>query len=145
MFLAYNQRAYPQNVQVLKDLLAARQDLATTLGYRNYADLATADQMMGTSSHVEALLNQLDDASKSIGKREYGQLLAFAQQQQPGLTSISEADAGYWGEQYRRQKYDFDAQSVRPYFPYDEVQAGILKTASRLFHVTFKPVKDAVV
>jgi thimet oligopeptidase len=145
MFLAYNRRAYLQNVQVLKDLLAARHDLATTLSYANYADLATADQMMGTSSHVEALLNQLDDASGDVAKREYGQLLAFAQQQQPGLTSISESDAGFWGEQYRRQKYDFDAQSVRPYFPYDEVQAGILQTASRLFHVTFKPVKDAVV
>jgi len=34
---------------------------------------------------------------------------------------------------------------VRPYFPYDQVQAGILKTASRLFHVSFKPVKDAQV
>ena len=34
---------------------------------------------------------------------------------------------------------------MRPYFPYDAVQAGILQTASRLFHVTFKPVKDAVV
>src|ERR1022692_1800666 len=145
MFLAYNQRAYPQNVQVLKDLLATRQELATTLGYANYADLATADQMMGTSSHVEALLNQLNDVSQAIAKREYGQLLAFAQQQQPGLTRISESDAGYWGEQYRRQKYDFDAESVRPYFTYDEVQAGILKTAARLFHVTFKPVKDAVV
>ena len=145
MFLAYNQRAYPQNVQVLKDLLATRQELATTLGYANYADLATADQMMGTSSHVEALLNQLNDVSQAIAKREYGQLLAFAQQQQPGLTRISESDAGYWGEQYRRQKYDFDAESVRPYFTYDEVQAGILKTAARLFHVTFKPVKGAVV
>jgi thimet oligopeptidase len=145
MFLAYNQRAYPQNAQVLKDLLAARQDLATTLGYANYADLATADQMMGTSSHVEAFLNQLDDASQAMAKREYGQLLAFAQQQQPGLTSISESDGAYSGEQYRRQKYDFDAQSVRPYFPYDEVQVGILKTAARLFHVTFKPVKNAVV
>jgi thimet oligopeptidase len=31
MFLAYDQRAYPKNVQVLKDLLAARQELATTL------------------------------------------------------------------------------------------------------------------
>ena len=145
MFLAYNQRAYPQNVQVLKDLLATRQELATTLGYANYADFATADQMMGKSSNVEALLNQLDDASRAIAKREYGQLLAFAQQQQPGLTTISESDAGYWAEQYRRQKYDFDAESVRPYFPYDEVQAGILMTAARLFHVTFKPVKDAVV
>ena len=145
MFLAYNQRAYPQNVQVLKDLLATRQELATTLGYKNYADLATADQMMGTSSRVEALLNQLDDVSQAIAKREYGQLLAFAKQQQPGLTNISESDGGYWAEQYRRQKYDFDAESVRPYFPYDEVQAGILKIAARLFHVTFKPVKDAVV
>ncbi len=145
MFLAYNQRAYPKNVQVLKDLLAARYDLATTLGYANYADLATADQMMGTSGHVETLLNQLDEASQAIAKREYGQLLAFAKQQQPGLTTISESDAPYWSEQYRRQKYDFDAQSVRPYFPYDEVQTGILKTAARLFHVTFKPVKDAVV
>jgi len=72
-------------------------------------------------------------------------LLAFAQTQQPGLTAISQADSGYWGELYRRARYNFDAQSVRPYFPYDEVQAGILKTAARLFHLTFKPVKDAVV
>ena len=77
------------------------------------------------------------------GKREYAELLAFAQKQQPGLTSISDADAGYWSEQYRRAKYDFDAQSVRPYFPYNEVQAGILKTAARLFHVEFRPVTDA--
>ena len=45
-------------------------------------------------------------------------------------------------EQYRRAQFDFDAQSVRPYFPYTEVQAGILATASRLFHVSFKPVKN---
>ena len=145
MFLAYEGRAYPQNVQVLKDLLAARQDLATTLGYAHYADLATADQMIGSAANVEALLNQVDEASRGAAKREYGELLAFAQEREPGLKSISQSDGGYWGEQYRRARYDFDAQSVRPYFPYDEVQAGILKTAARLFHVEFKPVKDAVV
>jgi len=145
MFLAYEGRAYPQNVQVLKDLLAARQDLATTLGYAHYADLATADQMIGSAANVEALLNQVDEASRGAAKREYGELLAFAQEREPGLKSISQSDGGYWGEQYRRARYDFDAQSVRPYFPYDEVQAGILKTAARLFHVEFKPVRDAVV
>ena len=145
MFLAYYGRAYPANLPVLKDLLAARQDLATALGYANYADLATADQMMASSSHVETLLKDLDDASRTIAKREYDQLLAFAQQQQPGLTSISASDAGYWSEQYKRAKYDFDAQSVRPYFPYSQVQPGILSTAARLFHVEFRPVKDAVV
>ena len=34
MFLAYTNRAYPKNTQVLKDLLTARQDLATTLDIR---------------------------------------------------------------------------------------------------------------
>jgi thimet oligopeptidase len=32
---------------------------------------------------------------------------------------------------------------VRPYFPYTQVQEGILATAARLFHVDFKTVPDA--
>jgi thimet oligopeptidase len=145
MFLAYDDRAYPQNVQVLKDILTARQDLATILGYAHWADLATADQMIGSAANVQAMLNQVDEASRSAAHTEFEQLLAFAQQREPGLKSISQSDRRYWSEQYRRAKYDFDAQSVRPYFPYDQVQAGILKTAARLFHVEFKQVKDAVV
>ncbi len=143
MYLAYTDRAYPKNVEVLKDILMARQELATTLGYATYADLATADQMIGSASNLKSFLNQVDEASRDIGKREYAMLLEFAQKQQPGLTSISASDSGFWSEQYRRSKYDFDAQSVRPYFPYDEVQAGVLKTAARLFHVEFRKVTDA--
>ena len=138
MFLAYSQRAYPANKQVLLDLLQARQDLATILGYHSYADLATADQMMGTAANVKTMLDGVGDASRDAGKREFAQLLAFAQSKQPGLTTISQSDQRYWMEQYRRSFYNFDAQSVRPYFPYNEVQAGILKTASRLFKVEFK-------
>jgi len=145
MYLAYNQRAYPKNDPVLMDLLNTRQQLATTLGYPTYADLATADQMMGSAKNVQALLDRVDTASRGPARREYARLLAFAQKRRPGLTNISMSDAGYWREQYRRATYDFDAQSVRPYFPYNEVQAGILKTAARLFHVQFKAVPDAKV
>ncbi len=48
MYLAYNDRAYPANKQVLLDLLAAREEMATLLGFRSWADLATVDQMMGS-------------------------------------------------------------------------------------------------
>ncbi len=145
MWVAYNMRAYPQNEQVLRDLLAARQELATTLGYAHYADLAAADQMIGSAANVQRLIDEVDTVSKPAAQREYDQLLAFAQQRVPDLKSISRADAAYWVEQYRRAQFSFDAQSVRPYFPYAQVQAGILSTAARLFHVSFKPVKDAVV
>lgn len=145
MYEAYHRRAFPQNEKVLRDMLTARQELATTLGYPRFADLATADQMIGSAANVEKLIDQVDAASRPAAQREYNDLLAFVQQRQPGIESISLTDAQYWMEQYRRAKFDFDAQSVRPYFPYSEVQAGILATASRLFHVSFKQVTNVVV
>jgi thimet oligopeptidase len=144
MYQAYDGRAYPQNDHVLHDLLAARQDLANTLGYANFAGLATADQMIGNPANVQKLLDEVDTVSRPTAEREYNALFSLAQQKLPGITAISRADTHYWMEQYRRDHFNFDAQSVRPYFPYGEVQAGILATASRLFHVSFKPVKDAV-
>jgi thimet oligopeptidase len=145
MYQAYHGRAFPQNEKVLRDLLTARQELATTLGYAHFADLATADQMIGSAAGVEKLIDQVNQASRAPAQREYEELLAFARQRQPGIQTISLADGQYWIEQYRRAKFNFDAQSVRPYFPYSEVQAGILATASHLFHVSFKQVKDVVV
>ena len=145
MYLAYNSRAYPKNTQVLRDLLATRQELATLLGYPHFADLNTADTMIGSSANITRLIDQVDAVSRPVASREYAEILAFAQKRQPGITSLSQADKLYWQEQYRRARYDFDAQAVRPYFPYAEVQAGILSTAARLFHISFKPVKDAVV
>ncbi|MDQ1694505.1 MAG: thimet oligopeptidase, partial [Acidobacteriaceae bacterium] len=48
-------------------------------------------------------------------------------------------------EQYRRHAFAFDSQAVRPYFPYRQVEAGVLTTAARLFHVEFRPATDAEV
>lgn len=145
VYIAYDSRAYPQNVQVLHELLEARQELATTLGYAHYADMSATDKMIGSSANIQHLLDQLDQISRSASQREYEQLLTFAKERDSQINSISVADSRYWMEQYRRATYNFDAQEVRPYFPYAEVQAGILKTAARLFQVSFKPVKDAVV
>ncbi len=138
MFLAYNTRAYPANQQVLMDLLAVRQELASTLGFATWADLATADQMMGSAANVKQFLAELDAASKPGGEKEYAMVLAFARERQPGLTAIDAASATYWYEQYRRTAFDFDSQSVRPYFPYEPVQQGVLDTAAKLFHVEFR-------
>ena len=138
MFLAYNTRAYPQNKQVLLDLLAIRKQVAELLGFSNWADLATADQMMESAANMRVFLDELDEASKAGAEKEYALLLEFSGQQQ-----IDAASRGYWLEQYRRSAFSFDSQSVRPYFPYDRVQQGILSTAARLFQVEFRPAPHA--
>jgi len=139
MFLAYNTRAYPANKQILMDLLGTRQEIASILGFRSWADLATADQMMGSAANVRTFLAKLDEASREGALREHELILDFARQKQPGLEAIDTTSRGYWYEQFRRSAFDFDSQSVRPYFPYAKVEAGVLETAAKLFKIEFHP------
>jgi Zn-dependent oligopeptidase len=138
MFLAYNTRAYPANQQILLDLLATRQEMATVLGFRSWADLATADQMMGSAANVRKFLARLDEASRDGAAHEHTLILDFARQRQAGLEEVDITSRGYWYEQFRRSAFDFDSQSVRPYFPYAKVEAGVLETAARLFKIEFQ-------
>jgi thimet oligopeptidase len=138
MFLAYNTRAYPANQQILLDLLATRQEIATLLGFSSWANLATADQMMGSAANVRSFIAKLEEASRAGAEREYEMVLAFAKAQKPDLKVMNAASRGYWYEQYRRAAFAFDSQSVRPYFPYAQVEQGVLDTASKLFGVVFR-------
>lgn len=152
MFLAYNSRAYPVNAKILLELLATRQEIAEVLGFRSWADLATADQMMRSAANVREFLEKLDEASREGARLEHAEVLKFARGREPGLPpqrqrpvaggpeleAIDMTARGYWYEQFRRAKFDFDSQSVRPYFPYAQVEAGVLRTAARLFKVEFR-------
>jgi thimet oligopeptidase len=145
MFLAYNTRAFPVNRELFLDLFRTRHAIANLLGFATWADLATADQMIGSAASMKKFLDRLEQSTRAGAQREYGIILDFVRSQRPGLAAIDAASRGYWLEQYRRQAFAFDSQAVRPYFPYAQVEAGVLATASRLFKVEFRPAGDAEV
>ena len=138
MFLAYNTRAYPVNKQILLDLLSTRREIASILGFTSWADLATADQMIGSAANIRAFLSKLNETSRESALREHQLVLDFARTRQPHLADIDIVSRAYWYEQFRRSAFDFDSQSVRPYFSYASVQAGVLQIAARLFKVEFR-------
>ena len=142
MYLAYNTRSYPENKEILLDVLKTRYQLAKTLGYPTFADLATADLMIGSAANMKSFLNEVDVASRAASRREYEMMLAFARQKRPDLQALPYYGRFYWEDQFARANFNFDSQSVRPYFPYDRVQQGILDTASKLFHVSFQAAPD---
>jgi thimet oligopeptidase len=145
MFLAYNTRAFPANRELLLELFRTRHAIANLLGFATWADFATADQMIGSAEAMKRFLERLEAATRAGALREYGIIFDFARSQRPGLEAIDAASRGYWLEQYRRKEFAFDSQAVRPYFPYAQVEAGVLATAARLFKVEFRPAMDAEV
>jgi thimet oligopeptidase len=145
MYLAYNDRGYPANKQVLLDLLAGREEMASLLGFRSWADLATVDQMMGSAAKMRGFLNEVEEAARETAVREFTELEAFVRERDAKALPLTLSDARYWEEQFRRARYDFDSQSVRPYFPYEQVEAGVLATAGKLFRVRFVANAEAKV
>ncbi len=139
--LAFNNRAYPQNLDVLKRMLGTRYEIATLLGYKSWADYNAADKMMGTGSRIAEFIRDLDKAARPVAEKEFKMLLAEKKKSHPEATTISLPEKSYLQEQVRRSSFNFDSQSVRPYFPYQRVKQGILDTAATLFHVTFQQEK----
>ena len=138
LFLAFNTRAYPKNRDVLTKMLRTRHEIAATLGYNSWADYNAADKMIGSGARIADFIRELDQAVRPLAEREFQMLLAEKKKSDPRATAIGLEEKGYVLEQVRRSSFDFDSQSVRPYFPYARVEQGILETAATLFHVTFQ-------
>ena len=143
LYEAFNNRAYPKNKDVLMRMAATRAEIAKLLGFATWADLNAAPRMASTSARVARFIEDVETAARPIMEREYATLLAEKRKHDPNASEVFDFENSYLSEQVRRANYDFDSQSVRPYFPYAEVRQGILDTASKLFHVTFVPEKDA--
>jgi thimet oligopeptidase len=63
LYTEYQNRAYPANRETLGKILAKRYELATTLGYKNWADYVTEDKMIKSASKVSDFVEQLKKAA----------------------------------------------------------------------------------
>ena len=140
MYMEYNNRGYPKNMEVLDKMIARRAELAKLVGFTNWADYITADKMVESASKASQFIDRIVEASGPKAAREFETLLKRKQQEVPGATGVTDWERSYYAELVRKASYDFDSQSVRPYFAFDRVKQGLFDVTSRLFGVTYRPV-----
>ena len=139
MYVESQNVGYPQNAEVLKQILVVRGELAKALGFENWAAYDTASRMAGDPRTVSDFIDKVVAASAAGAAREYAELVARKQQDAPGAP-FNAWDRQRYGELVRRANYDFDSQSLRPYLPFERVLNGVLNLTSTIFGVTFKRV-----
>jgi thimet oligopeptidase len=131
------QRGYPANVDVIRDLIGKRHELATLLGYPSWAQYITEDKMIGSEQAAAQFIARISAAAGPRAAADYATLLTRKQVDEPGAARVLPWDATYLQDRVKAEQLDFDSQSVRPYFEYTAVKAGILDLVSDLFGVTF--------
>jgi len=145
LYMEFNNRAYPANMDVLKQMITLRSQLANLCGYPTWADYVTVTKMTGNSKTVRDFIDKIVEVSGPAQQRDYQTLLIRKQKDVPGATSVDMWESTYWAELVRKSDYDFDSQALRPYLPYDRVKQGVLDVTSKMFGVSYRPVKDVPV
>ena len=71
-------------------------------------------------------------------KKDYDVLLARARKDDAKATAVGDWQKSYLENKVKLEQFNFDAQAMREYFPYESVKKGVLGTVSSMFGVTFR-------
>ena len=135
----YGNRAYPQNKEILEQLMALRYELAQLIGFSNHAELVTADKMVGSPERVAGFLEELKGYTTEANDRDYNILLERLRQDQPDAERVESWQSAYITEKVRNEQFQVDSKKTREYFNYDNTRDGILTMVQDLFQVQIRP------
>ena len=130
------------NLEIVKRIVNLRREKAQLLGYRTYADFVLKQRMAETSEQVYRLLNDLLEAYLPTAKAEVAEIIALAKKLEGDDFDFRPWDFSYYSHKLRMEKYNIDAEMLRPYLELEQVKKGVFGLATRLYGITFRENKD---
>lgn len=130
------------NRAIVASMVKLRAERAAMLGYPNHAAYVLEDETAGNVGAVNKLLAQLAPPAVANARAEAADIQQVIDKE-GGDFKVSAADWAYYTEKVRKEKYDLDAEQLRPYFEMNNVlEKGVFFAARKLYGLTFKQRKD---
>jgi thimet oligopeptidase len=145
MYVALNTVAYPANDGVLRRILTTRAEIARLTGHANWAEWDMVPRMAQTPAAASDFIDRVVAAAGPKAASEYAALLKRKQQDDPAAKQIGAWESSFYTEVLRRERYAFDSQKIREYFPFDRVKKGVLDVGTTLFGVSYRPANGVAV
>lgn len=129
------------NTPIIDEILQSKQELAELLGFNNYAEYSLVTKMAENTEQVMEFLVKLAKHVKPFAAKEYAELKKFALEKY-NVEKFEIWDNSYYSELYKREHYNISQESLRPYFPEQQVLTGMFKLAGSLFGITVSEIKN---
>ena len=130
------------NLDIVKTLVNLRQQRAQLLGAPTVADFVLTRRMAENSTNVYRLLHQLLDAYKPTALQELEEVRTLAREMEGDDFEFQPWDLAFYVEKLKEKKFNFNEESLRPYFELSRVIEGVFGLATRLYGITFHENKD---
>ena len=130
------------NLDIVKTLVNLRQQRAQLLGAPTVADFVLTRRMAENSTNVYRLLHQLLEAYKPTALQELEEVRTLAREMEGDDFEFQPWDLAFYVEKLKEKKFNFNEESLRPYFELSRVIEGVFGLATRLYGITFHENKD---
>jgi peptidyl-dipeptidase Dcp len=124
------------NKPIIAETLKLRAEMASILGYSDYAAYKFSDTMAKTPAAARKLLNEVWTAGKAKAMAERDELASLAKAD--SLASIEPWDWRHYAEKLRLAKHALDEAVLKPYFQLEKMIAAAFDCATKLFGLTFE-------
>ena len=130
------------NIEICKRIVNLRREIAQLLGNDTYADYVLKHRMASNTQNVYKLLNDLIDAYKPTAAKEVEEIRALAHKLEGDDFTVEPWDFSYYSHKLQMERYNLDAEMLRPYFELKNVIKGVFGLATTLYGITFKENTD---
>ncbi|MBQ7181797.1 MAG: M3 family metallopeptidase [Bacteroidaceae bacterium] len=146
MYMARNtictQPGERDNYPIVKQIINLRRQIAQLLGYKTYAEYVLHRRMAQNTENVNNLIEKLLEAYEPKARQEVAEVESVARRIEGDDFQVQPWDFSYYSHKLKCERYDFDAEQLRPYFQLDKVKEGIFGLAGRLYGITFRRNKQ---
>ena len=130
------------NINICRRIVNLRREIAQLLGFNTYADYVLKNRMASNEANVYKLLNDLISAYMSTAKAEVQDIEKKAKEMEGNDFIMEPWDFSYYSHKLQLERFNLDAEMLRPYFELSKVIEGVFGLANKLYGITFKENKD---
>lgn len=145
LFMAFNARGFRgdknDNSAIIKNMVNLRYERANLLGYKTHADFVLEESMAGSKDKVQGFLNELVGYAKPAAEKQLAELNTYAKAHGFAGDRVEQWDYSYYSEKLKKEKYDLDDETLKPYFKLENVLNGVFTVANKMYGLTFKENK----
>lgn len=127
------------NEPLIRQIIKLRQEKAEILGKDNFADAILARRMAKNGAKADKFVSELKDKTVPFFQQENKELEEFkAEKTGTPVGGLQPWEVGFWSEKLKKERYDFDDEDLRPYFPIQSVLKGMFELATQIFGLIIK-------
>lgn len=145
MSRAFNNRAYPINESVLREIISKRHQLATKLGYPSGSHLFISDKMAKSPDTVK---NFIDGLVPKLQKKWKGENELLKKHLHPSCVLSKEGciesyDIAFMINQIMKTQLNVNETEIQEYFPMDVTVKALFDIYQSFFDITFTEINNS--